>query len=271
MDTSKVKQRTQKIKGTVYVYEDYPYWDSEKQQTRHKRVYIGKQDEKGTFIPNKNWLARQQTDSPAPLHGTAKQTRRTWFGTAWLLDWIAKRTMIDQDLRACFPRDHDKIRSLANYLVCESESPMYRFGHWAHTHWYPYGKPLSSQRISELFAGIDHQACMRFFAKQRQRYGESEYLAYDTTSISSYSELIRHVRYGKNKNSEPLPQINLALVFGQSSMMPVYYRRLPGNVTDVTTIRKLLRDLDQMDFGRVKLVMDRIHGIDVPGRHECRK
>ena len=257
MDTSTVKQRTQKIKGTVYVYEDYPYWDSDKQQTRHKRVYIGKKDDKGTFIPNKTWLARQQTGSPAPLHGTAKQTRRSQFGVTWLLDCIAKRTMIAQDLKACFPADYLKILSLANYLVCESDSPMYRFGHWAHTHWHPYGKALSSQRISDLFAGIDHQACMRFFAKQRQRYGESEYLAYDTTSISSYSELIRHVRYGKNKNSEPLPQINLALVFGQSSMMPVYYRRLPGNVTDVTTVRKLLRDLDQMDFGRVKLVMDR--------------
>ena len=274
MGIQHVRQRTQKIKGTVYVYEDYPYWDADKQQTRHKRVYIGKKDDSGIFIPNKTWLNRSQTGTGSEPQDRPAIARRTYFGVTWLLDSIAKRTSIDQDLRACFPRDHEKIRSLASYLVCESESPMYRFGRWAHTHWHPYGEPLTSQRISELFAGIDHQACMRFFAKQRRRYSEQEHLAYDITSISSYSELIRHVRYGKNKNAEPLPQINLALIFGQSSMMPVYYRRLPGNVTDVTTIRKLLRDLDEMDFGRVKLVLDRgfysAKNIDALYLHRCK-
>jgi transposase len=62
---------------------------------------------------------------------------------------------------------------------------------------------------------------MRFLARQRKRYQDSEHLVYDITSISSYSELLRHVRYGNNKSGEPLPQLNLALVFGQSSMMPV--------------------------------------------------
>ena len=40
MKTQQVTQQTQLIKGTVYVYEDYPYWGSGKQKIRHKRVYI---------------------------------------------------------------------------------------------------------------------------------------------------------------------------------------------------------------------------------------
>jgi len=43
---------------------------------------------------------------------------------------------------------------------------------------------------------------MRFMAKQRTRYGDKEHLVYDITSISSYSELLRQVRYGKNKSGE---------------------------------------------------------------------
>lgn len=273
MKTTQAKHRTQKIKGTVYVYEDFPYWDTNKQQTRHKRDYIGKQDDKGVFIPNKKYLARMQPAKKA-AGGVVDWAKRVYGGVSYLLDQICSRTMIADDLRACFPRDHQLIRSLAYYLVSEDQAPMYRFNHWGRTHAHPYGKELPSQRISEVFARIDYDASMRFLAKQRQRYQDSEHLVYDITTISSYSELIRQVRYGKNKGGEPLPQLNLALVFGQSSMMPVYYRKLPGNVTDVLTLRKLLRDLEQMDMGKVKLVLDRgfysARNIDALYQHRCK-
>jgi transposase len=86
---------------------------------------------------------------------------------------------------------------------------------------------------------------------------ETEYLAYDTTSISSYSTMIKQVRYGRNKDHDRLPQINLALLYGQSSRLPVYYRKLPGNISDVSTVKKLLTDIAFLSFDKVKLVMDR--------------
>jgi hypothetical protein len=272
--TPTIAQRTQTIKGTVYVYEDYPYWDSEKKQTRHKRVYIGKKDDNGTFIPNKKYLARTQPSALSEPGVLDKLVKRRFGGVSFLLDQIASRTMIAEDLRAFFPKDYRIIQSLAYYLVSESDAPMYRFNHWARTHSHPYGQELSSQRISEVFARINYDGIMRFLARQRKRYQDSEHLVYDITSISSYSELLRQVRYGNNKSGEPLPQLNLALVFGQSSMMPVYYRTLPGNVTDVTTLRKLLRDLQDMDMGKVKLVLDRgfysARNIDALYKHRCK-
>jgi len=53
-------------------------------------------------------------------------------------------------------------------------------------------------------------------------------LAYDTTSISSYSKGLKQVRYGYNKEGDYLPQINLALLFGEESNLPFYYRKLSG-------------------------------------------
>jgi len=47
------------------------------------------------------------------------------------------------------------------------------------------------------------------------------------------------------------------LVFGEKSMLPVYYRKLPGNISDVKTVRKLLKDIAFLDISKVKLVMDR--------------
>ncbi len=65
------------------------------------------------------------------------------------------------------------------------------------------------------------------------------------------------MRYGRNKDHEPLAQINLALLFGQSSRLPVYYRKLAGNINDVATVKRLLDDLSFLEIGKVKLVMDR--------------
>lgn len=252
-------RRTQKIKGTHYVFEDYPRWDSEKKQIRHDRVYIGKLDADGEFVPNKTYVTQcQLQESQKELEcAQERPSTRTYCGATHLLDVIAQKTGIKDDLKASFPNDYLKVLSLANYLVLENDNPMYRFSKWANNHCHPFGEDLPSQRISELFASISENAKMKFFENQSGRRIEKEHLMYDTTSISSYSELISHVKYGKNKDDEPLPQINLALVFGQESMMPVYYRKLPGNITDVQTVRKLLKDIECIKTKKVKFVMDR--------------
>jgi len=47
------------------------------------------------------------------------------------------------------------------------------------------------------------------------------------------------------------------LLFGENSRLPVYYRKLPGNITDVKTLKNLLADIDFLNLEKVQLVMDR--------------
>jgi transposase len=252
------KRRTQTIKGVDYVYEDHPYWDKATKQNRHRREYIGKLGQDGEFIPNKKYLARQNEPAPQEDAETAGMpARRVYFGATHLLDEISEITGIREDLQACFPDSYRMLMSLAYYLVLESESPMYRFNRWSFDHWHPWDDTLSSQRISEVLRDIPESSKLEFFKRQSQRRQEKEYLAYDTTSVSSYSDYIKAVRYGKNKDNDGLPQVNMALVFGEESCMPVYYRVLPGNITDVMTIRKLIRDIDFLEIDKLKLVLDR--------------
>lgn len=119
-----------------------------------------------------------------------------------------------------------------------------RFSKWLLTHRHPYGQDISSQRSSDFFASITEEAREQFFRLQGRRRAEQEYWAYDTTTLSSYSESPRQVKYGKNKEHDPLPQMNLALLFGEQSNLPFYYRKPPGNISDVSTIQKLMTDLD---------------------------
>jgi len=173
------------------------------------------------------------------------------------LDCIAETSGILNDLKSSFGDESKQILSLAYFLVIEGESAMYRFPKFAKTHFHPYENIISSQRIRDIFTSISENSKMSFFKKRAEKCLENEYLAYDTTSISSYSEMMTQVKYGHNKDLDNLPQINLAMVFGETSMLPVYYRKLPGNINDVLTIKKLIKDLDFIDIKKAKLVLDR--------------
>jgi transposase len=65
------------------------------------------------------------------------------------------------------------------------------------------------------------------------------------------------VRWGYNRDKESLPQINLAMVYGQESQLPVTYRELPGFISDVRTLSNLLHQMDKLDYPKLHLVLDR--------------
>ena len=244
-----------------YVYIDKGFWNSEKQQSDHKREYIGKYDGK-TFTPNKTYYRLQaEYEQSITAHKTGPVPTdiclRQFYGATYLLDQISSKTGISIDLGRCFGSLASQILSIAYYLILEEGMPLYRFHKWGVTHRHPYGKDIPSQRSSELFGLITEDAKMDYFKRQAKRHGLNEYLAFDTTSISSYSTLIKQAKYGKNKDGDPLPQINLALLYGEESMLPVYYRKLAGNITDVKTIENLLKDVDFLKLEKLKLVMDR--------------
>ena len=257
-----IVKQLDKRSGITYVYESASYWDREKKQPRSKRTLIGKLDpETGEVIPTDG---RGKRRSQANLDNPAKRgpvpaihTERLFYGATYLLDQIGVETGVVADLKACFPATYKQILSIAYYLILEDPNPLFRFRKWAKLHRHPYGKDIPSQRSTEIFQSITEEAKMQFFRLQGKRRVEKEYWAYDSTSISSYSEMMKQVKYGKNKDGEKLPQINLALLFGEDSGLPFYYRKLAGNIPDVKTIRELIRELDILGYEKIKLVMDR--------------
>ena len=251
-----------KRSGITYIYESVSYWDREKKQPRSKRTLIGRLDPTtGEIVPTDGRGKRraQKEDDPAVRKGPVPvvRTNRLFFGATYLLDQIGEVTGLTADLKTCFPNTYKQILSIAYYLVLEDQNPLFRFKKWAAIHRHPFGKDIPSQRSTELFQSVTEEAKMHFFRLQGKRRAEKEYWAYDSTSISSRSETLRQVKYGKNKDDDQLPQINLALVFGEESKLPFYYRKLAGNVPDVKTIQELLRELDVLGYEKIKLVMDR--------------
>ena len=242
--------QTNKQTKVTYAYESVSCWDKEKQQSRAKRRCIGKVNpETKEIIPTR----KKDKRNAVPITDTS----RSFYGATYLFDAIGDKLGITADLRKCFPDTYKQILSTAYFLILEDKNPLSRFPKWATTHKHPYGKNITSQRSSELFASITEDAKGNFFRLQGKRRIEQEYWAYDTTSISSYSNCLKQVRYGVNKDHDPLPQINIALLFGEESNLPFYYRKLAGNIPDVKTVRNLLADINFFGYDKIKLVMDR--------------
>lgn len=65
------------------------------------------------------------------------------------------------------------------------------------------------------------------------------------------------VRYGYNRDGESLPQINLAMLFGEKTRLPVYYKSLPGSIKDVSTLCNFLETATFLHMGKLHLVMDK--------------
>ena len=254
--------QTDKRTGITYAYETQYYWDKEKQQSRAKRVCVGKVDPvTNEIIPTRGRSKKKETPSNHPVSKRGSrsfcETKHLYYGATYLFDKLAEELGLTADLKLCFPDSYKKLLSIAYYLILEDNNPLYRFEKWNHTHKHPYGADICSPRSSEFFSAITDEQINKFFRLQGKRRVEDEYWAYDSTSISSYSETLSQVQYGKNKEDDKLPQLNLLLVFGEESGLPFYYRKLAGNIPDSKTVKHLLQDLDILGFGKTKFVMDR--------------
>ena len=258
-----VVHQTDKRSGITYAYEAVYYWDKEKKQSRAKRTLIGRVDsETGKIIPTDGRMKKDKADEclevclkPGPVPMTKIQ--RSFYGATYLFNQIGNLTGVEADLKSCFPDTYKKILSIAYFLILEDNNALSRFSHWQRLHIHPYGEDIPSQRSSELFQSVDEAERMAFFEKQGRRRIEKEYWAFDITTISSYSEVLKQVKSGVNKEHDRLPQINLALLFGEKSGLPFYYRKLSGNITDVKTVKQLMCEFDVMGYKKVNVILDR--------------
>ncbi len=184
---SAIIHQKDKRSGTTYAYESISYWDKDKKQSRSRRKLIGRVDKDGNIVPTDGrGHRRENLSKDVTLIDTISS--RSFYGATYLLDAIGKKLGLTQDLKECFGDKYQEILSIVYYLFLEDSSPLYRFEKWGLIHIHPYGKDIPSQRSSELFASITEDDKNRFFKLWGKHKDKDEFWAYDTTSISSYSE-----------------------------------------------------------------------------------
>lgn len=234
----------QRIRGKVYAYEAEGYWDPVKKQARQRRKYLGAVDEDGNIIPKTSEREIKVSKS---------------YGHVLLLLKLAEQEGLRSRLRDAFGDDGDMVLALAVIRLVDPTAM--RNVHLAlEDTLLPEMLSLdtlpSSQRLSELLSSLGRrEAEVRAFL--RSLAVEEDALAFDITSLSSYSRQLPFLEYGADYRETGLPQINLGLVVSVQRHVPMYYKAYPGSVSDVSTLRNLVAEVRDLGVEKCLLIMDR--------------
>lgn len=244
-----------KRKDTTYVYHITRVYRNDKGQPTNDRVSIGKIDEEtGMLIPNRNYY-EFYASSGNQSHQTEIESIKS-YGVAYTIEGLLNELGLIEITKRKFPKCSDQIIALAEYMLCEGNI-MSHYEDWF-DEVYPHKNiKLGSADISRIFQTIDYKSRMDFFRTWIFARNQSEYIAYDVTSVSSYAKGIEALEWGYNRDKESLPQINFAMYYGQQSMLPLYYCIYPGSVPDKTHLEYMLRDNGLIGLKGTKYVMDR--------------
>ncbi|MBU3826295.1 MAG: transposase [Candidatus Anaerobiospirillum merdipullorum] len=183
----------------------------------------------------------------------AMKLERKHAGAVWVLEQIIADTPLSQALHRVFGKFNvdRKILSLAFFMVLEHENSMSLYAPFAQKTRLPWAAPLTDGAITRIFQSISADKIDRFLQELNRLTIEHEeanpnfrpkYWALDSTSISTYSRKLTKAAWGKNKDGDPLKQINVLMVVDQHTGAPMYYRSYTGNIPDVFTVKHMLQE-----------------------------
>lgn len=253
----------QKVGDKIYLYESVSFRNADG-KPRNKRVPIGKIDSKtGNPVYKPEYLSRMAEEgTPIEIPATSmtfsiediQRSSIKDYGAFYLFQGIAQSTGLLGVLEDSLPNYWQEIFNLACYLISSGDPFLYCEDWINSTECLAVGS-MSSQRISELLMAISPDAREFFYQAWCRCRSEQEYLALDITSISSYSNLIEDVEWGYNRDKEALPQINLCMLMGEKSGLPIYQTAYSGSLKDVSTLKTTLSKMDALSKGKPTLIV----------------
>ena len=151
-----------------------------------------------------------------------------------------------------------KIISLARYLLATGGQTLPGILTWQFSHPLPYEHGLSEGIYHELFVriGRDESLVQNFFASRVRSLSEKDAIAYDSTTISTWSEGQIEARYGFNKAGDGLRTIKFLSLYSINTRQPVAYTKLPGNLPDVVTVKNAITQMNALGMKTAELVTD---------------
>jgi transposase len=251
----------------TYLYESTSF-RNEDGNPRNKRKIIGRIDpETGAKVYKPEYIKRMLTKgTPITIEGSIpiysadaiKNSSVKEFGLTFLLRTLAERSGLTAALTAASPRYCKQIYAIASHLVACGDPFMYCQEWLAEADNIDDAGDLSAKKISRILGDLSFGEREAFFQEWCKRRLESEYLALDITSVSSYSELIDDVEWGYNRDHEDLAQINLCMLMGETSRLPIYQAVYSGSLKDVSTLKTTMAKFDAISGSKqVLVVMDK--------------
>ncbi len=240
--------------GYYTVSIDDPYWDKDKKQMRHRYTLVGKSLTKnGPVEYGPKYRAQSVNEN---LMAGLTITTTTLSGEMLVLAHMEKLLGLHRLLCKTFDTDTAaKILALAYYTIC-TRDPLSLSESWLDQRGLG-DLGLDAPRISDLLPTLNQDLQRSFFSSWLALHAKGGTLCYDITSVRSYGRDNELLEFGYNRDGEHLKQVNLALLSGRQSGLPVWYTPLPGSLNDGKTLVNLVREMRKLGLDDVSLVMDR--------------
>lgn len=231
--------RYKKIGNQEYAYEITAYWDKELKKSRQHPKYLGVVIDKDAKIFEKKKTKKYDAEKLI-----------LDFGDTFILDEFLKKTQIRDVLFKVFGDLTEYLLDLIYYRLCYPSAMMY-----AKT-WYlgSYARfiskdiDLSSQRISEFLKAVGEERLQRDYFKNHISLlaKTDEGIIIDTTSMPNHIHFPFNA-WGYNDGGID-KQIRLLFVIDKKSSMPLYFRYLPGNIVDVSSLTTTIEELKKYNI-----------------------
>jgi len=257
-----------------------PYTIGEDGIKRYTYKHWGTLDEQNRFIPGMAYMyasieEREQLIFPKDwdlsqietISGTKRRGRIVYeaedvdrqFGPTWLLNQVAVKTGLLDDLRSVFSGNMEMVNDILTlaYFPFIDNLSYNQLSQWQREVKAPSGRDLNSVNITRLAQSITEQNRMDIFRCRAARLGKDDLCAVDSTSMPTYGFNLVDIRWGRNKEHLPLRQTVELVVYSLTTHMPIYYKELPGNMPDVRTIELIMIELRHAGFKNLVLITDR--------------
>lgn len=256
--------------GDVYVLERRTLYDSEKKYNKILSTKLLAKIPKGTEIPvptrpkrSKNTDTHQSTTDPSAIKAVPEVNQviasRKRIGMMSIIDHIGKTSGIDDALYASTDLGTaQKIISLARYLLATDGQSLPGISTWQYNHPLPYREGISEELYHRLFkeTGLDENLQQSFFKRRCEMLNTGAGIAYDSSTISTYSENQLEARYGFNKAGDGLKIVKYLALYSLENRQPIAFTKQPGDLPDVVTIGNALNQLLALGVSRAEIITD---------------
>jgi transposase len=182
------------------------------------------------------------------------------FGATYVLYKYIEDNNLDTFLNFKSPQEKHTINSLILYRIIEKNGYSFAKEWWDNNYIkyiLPYAK-LQSQRISELLTRMGSESYFRSFFSNYFNYIKSfnlkNNILIDSTGLPDSIKC--HYTAINNHNGIISNEIRLISVIDKISGFPIYFRYVPGNIVDVSTLKRTIFELQEYGLNIDRLVLD---------------
>ncbi len=263
------ENRITRKNGITYVYERTTQYDPKSKRTMTVSTRLI-----GKIMPGGKEMVPTRHRKPNGFRKADALAVRRHVGLTDILEWAGRESCIDHDVRACFGAgEAAKILSVARYWLGTDGGTLPRLEGWQLMHELPYPYGISEDVYGELFksVGCDEGGIQGFFMARAGRLSTRPVIAYDSTTISTYSRNQHEARRGFNKDRDGLDTIKLLTLYSVWDEQPIAFAKQPGNIPDVICVENAIAQFKCLGIDKPLVTIDTGYCSEANLRELCRR